>query len=130
GFLGDKDNFFSCEKKFSFSPKPPFLFKKSSLGLKGKPPCAGSGAGMSVYGVRITETFSDVSNLFPSRSKRLVMLKRHIAAKKSSLGFNGKPPYAGSGAGMSVYGVRIFGGIGGKREITRKNASDHTGAMQ
>ncbi len=53
----------------------------------GKLPCARSGAGMSVYGVRIT-------------------------------------------GGKNVYGVRITGGIGGKREITRKNASDHTGAMQ
>ncbi|MBO5762854.1 MAG: hypothetical protein J6R85_03195, partial [Lentisphaeria bacterium] len=47
----------------------------------GKPPYAGSGAGMNLYGVRITGTFSDVSNLLPGRSKRIVMLKRHIAAE-------------------------------------------------
>ena len=69
---------------------------------------------MNLYGVRITGTFSDISNLFPRahcrprRSKRLVMLKRHIAAKKSSLGLKGTPPYACPGAGMSVYGV-FFG---------------------
>ena len=64
---------------------------------------------MSVYGVRIT-----------GGTERFLMFLTDF----------GKPPYAGSGAGMHIYGVRITGGIGGKREITRKNASDHTGAMQ